>query len=101
MGHSGPRPFRLSDGVRAVLERISRSSTAPVRLVERTSIVLMSERGLSNRAQARKLGCDHQRVRRWRRRWEAAVDGLAELEARGETGKKLESAVVPRKSGDP
>ena len=54
----------------------------------------MSEEGLSNRAQARSLGCDHQRVRRWRRRWESVHNGIAETEARGGPHKELKSAVV-------
>ncbi|MBC8423003.1 helix-turn-helix domain-containing protein [bacterium] len=65
-----------------------------MRLVERTSIVLMSAAGISNREQARRLGCDRQRVRRWRRRWPSRGEKIAAMEAEGPTAKELEHAVV-------
>lgn len=80
--------------MRAILTRIARAKTSPVRLAERSSIVLMSAAGVSNREQARRLGCDHQRVRRWRRRWRARDEKITEVEANGVTYKELESAVI-------
>lgn len=78
---------------RSVLEGFARSKTAPQRLVERARIVLQSAEGRLNKDQAKQLGIDRQRVRRWRRRWARAYERLAtaELEA---TDKDLEKLVV-------
>lgn len=54
----------------------------------------MSEAGISDRAQARRLGCDRQRVRRWRRRWCSIGGKIAALEANGVGGKEFENAIV-------
>lgn len=92
--HSGTPEFTLSATVHGILARLAAARTSSVRLVERTSIVLMSAAGISNREQARRLGCDRQRVRRWRRRWPSRGEKIAAMEAEGPTAKELEHAVV-------
>jgi transposase len=84
----------VTDRQRAVLETLSRSKTAPQRLVERARIVLMSAEGQLNFEQAAKLGVDRQRVRRWRHRWADAQGSLAEAEKSDATDKDLEKLVV-------
>lgn len=59
----------VSKRQRAILEKLARSRKTPQRTLERASIVLMSCDDVGNREQARKLGVDRQRVRRWRQRW--------------------------------
>lgn len=74
----------VSDRQRAILERwVRNKADVPHRLVERSSIVLMSVEGISNAEQGRRLDVDRQRVRRWRRRWAAAEEALAAAEAKG------------------
>jgi transposase len=78
---------------RSVLEAFARSKTAPQRLVERSRIVLLSAEGRLNKDQAKQLGIDRQRVRRWRRRWARAQERLAAAEVEA-TDKDLEKLVV-------
>lgn len=86
--------FGLSGAVRAILVRVIRASTGQRRLVERSRIVLMTVEGVSDAEQARQLGVDSQRIRRWRRRWSSKAATLAEAEAGGATAKDLEAAVL-------
>lgn len=62
---------------------IGNKADTPYRLVERCRIVLMSADGMGNAEQAKLLGVDRQRPRRWRRRWAAAKDRLAVAEDKG------------------
>lgn len=71
---------QLSDRQQRILERLARRRTIPQRLSERVRIVLMSAEGMDCTAQAARLGVDGQRVRRWRKRWAAAQERLAEAE---------------------
>ena len=98
----------ISERQRELLERWSRHrAKSSARLVERCRIVLMSADGVSNRQQARVLGCDHQRVRRWRRRWTGVSDRLMAAEADGVTDKDLKEMLrqalfdAPRSGGPP
>lgn len=84
----------VSDRVRAILERIARAKKEQQQLVERARIVLMSAEGQLNIKQAQAIGVDSQRVRRWRRRWEAKQAGLAAAEAEGAKDSDLEALVV-------
>jgi transposase len=90
---------------RAVLETFARSKTAPQRLVERARVVLLSAGGQLNQDQAKQLGVDRQRVRRWRRRWARAQGTLAAAEAVA-TDKDLKRLIVDvltdeKRSGGP
>lgn len=53
----------------------------PQYLTERARVVLMSADGFTNVEQARVLGVDEQRVRRWRRRWAEGADKVFAAEA--------------------
>ena len=79
---------------RRVLEPLARARSAPQHLVERCRIVLMSAEGRENADQARALGVDRQRVRRWRRRWAGAQEALAAAEAEGAKGVDFEALVA-------
>ena len=59
----------LSVKQRLIVERLARSKTEAQRLVERAQIVLRSANGELCVDQARALGIDAQRVRRWRKRF--------------------------------
>lgn len=84
---------------RAVLETLARSKTAPQRLVERARVVLLSADGELNQDQAKQLGIDRQRVRRWRRRWARAHGTLAAAEAEA-TDEDLKRVLVDVLSDD-
>jgi transposase len=84
----------LSARLRAMLERLARARLTPACIAERCNIALMSADGVSNEEQGRGLGVDRQRVRRWRTRWGAASERLAEAERDGATDSNLEDLVV-------
>lgn len=90
----------LSAQQRAILERLSRSRTEAQRLVERAQIVLMSAAGQLNVEQAEKLGVNHRRIRRWRRRWADRPEGLEAAEAEGASPRDLEALIVEVLSDD-
>jgi transposase len=52
-------------------------------------MILMSAEGISNIEQARRLGVDRQRVRRWRTRWADHYESLEAAELEGATDKDL------------
>ncbi len=72
---------------RAELERIVRSSTAEVRMVERAQIVLHAAEGLSAAKIGRLLGCSTNTAQKWRARYEQ--DGIAGLGDLPRSGKPL------------
>lgn len=75
---------------RSILERLVRAYTTRQHIVQRARIVLMSADGLHNVDQARELGTDPQRVRRWRRRWADAWPMIEAAEGAGD----LEEVIV-------
>lgn len=80
----------VSDRQRAILERWRRNKAATsARWVERCGIVRMSADGVSHTEQGRRLGVDRQRIRRWRTRWAADEERLAEAERGGASDKDL------------
>lgn len=75
---------------RTILERWARNKAdTPYRLVERAQLILMSADGESNIEQARRLGVDRQRVRRWRMRWAKHKERLIAAEQEGVSDKDL------------
>jgi transposase len=69
---------------RAELERIVRSSTAEVRMVERAQIVLGAAEGRSAAEIGRLLGCSTNTAQKWRSRYEQyGVAGLGDLPRSG------------------
>ena len=72
---------------RVELERIVRSSTAEVRMVERAQIVLEAGEGRSAAEIGRLLGCSTNTAQKWRSRYEQ--DGIAALTDLPRSGKPL------------
>lgn len=72
---------------RAELERIVRSTTAEVRMVERAQIVLSAAEGRSAAEIGRLLGCSTNTAQKWRARYEQ--DGIAGLSDSPRSGKPL------------
>jgi DNA-directed RNA polymerase specialized sigma24 family protein len=72
------RKIELSSEERAVLEQQARGRSLPVRLRERSRIVLRSANGLQDREIAAELGITPKKVARWRNRFlEAGKEALA------------------------
>ena len=76
----------VSPGQQGVLERLVRSRTEPVRVVERARIVLLAAQAMSNAAIAGAVGCTEQTVRKWRSRWSMA-EGLSSLKDAPRSGR--------------
>lgn len=87
------RDLELSPTQRRLLEAISRSRTLPQRVVERAQMIVWCDDGLSDAAQARLLNINAQRPRRWRKRWLAQVEELAEAERAGATHRELSQRI--------
>jgi len=74
----------VSDRQRTILEKWRRNKAGtPYRLVERARLIL------SNIEQARRLGIDRQRARRWRTRWSENEERLALAEQEGVSDRDL------------
>jgi hypothetical protein len=95
----------LSVKQRLIVERLARSKTEPQRLVERAQIVLRSANGELCVDQARALGIDAQRVRRWRKRFARTHEVLASAEAaddKGDLERKIREVLMDEyRSGTP
>ncbi len=63
-----------------ILQTFSRSVTAPSRLRQRASIILMAFDGLLNEDIAERVGLTRRQVGRWRRRWANAWNRLVDIE---------------------
>lgn len=83
----------VPDEAKTILERLTRAKKTSQQLAERARIVLMSGAGLNNQQQARELGVDHQRVRRWRGRWASEQQRIVEAVGVGATEHDLEALI--------
>jgi len=63
-----------------ILRSLSRSTTAPVRLRQRASIIVLAFHGLLNEEIATQVNLTHRQVGRWRRRWAKAWHQLIDIE---------------------
>ena len=63
-----------------ILQTVSRAVTAPSRLRQRTTIILLAFEGLLNEDIAPRVGLTHRQVGRWRRRWAHAWNQLIDIE---------------------
>jgi transposase len=70
----------ITESQQEVLRTFSRATTAPSRLRQRASIILMAFDGLLNQDIAERVGLTHRQVGRWRRRWSKAWDRLIDIE---------------------
>jgi putative transposase len=75
---SGPRPqpLKLKRQVRVILEKLCRRRQTAHTTVERSQIILLAARGLSNSDIARQVQLHRGTVQRWRERWQAASERL-------------------------
>jgi len=74
----------LDDETREVLERRARSTTMPVREVQRARIVLLCAEGVPLRQIAEQVGLGQHRVGAWRRRFiDEGLDGLKDAQRSG------------------
>src|SRR3954470_16299512 len=83
-----------------ILQTVSRSVTAPSRLRQRASIVVLAFDGLRNQEIAQRVGLTHRQVGRWRRRWANAWDRLIEIEC-CESRAVLRRAIVAALTDEP
>lgn len=92
----------VTERQREILERwVRNKASTPYRQVERSQIVLMSAEGQDNREQARQLGVDRQRIRRWRKRWSNGEKRLMEAENKGANDKDLAAIISDILSDNP
>lgn len=91
----GPKPlaFTLSDRQQAILQGLVRRQTSPQRRVYRAKAILAAAAGNSNEHIARQLDLNRNTVRMWRRRWQLAIEELAEAEAAGAEDKVLRTRI--------
>lgn len=100
----GPKPVSkatVTERQRTKLQEIVRSKKAPQQLAERAHVVLLSSAAVSDEDQGQQLRVDRQRVRRWRRRWEAARERLAAAEAEGASDKDFEALIRKTLTDEP
>src|SRR3954453_11027423 len=70
----------ITERQQEILQTFSRSVTAPSRLRQRASIIMLAFDGLRNGDIAAKVGLTHRQVGRWRRRWANAWDQLIDID---------------------
>src|SRR3954454_2280856 len=70
----------ITERQQEILQTFSRSVTAPSRLRQRATIVILAFEGLRNEDIAPRVGLTQRQVGRWRRRWADAWDQLVALE---------------------
>jgi putative transposase len=79
---------------REVLERLVRAYTTRQHIAQRARIVLMSAEGKRNVDQAREIGTDPQRIRRWRRRWADAQPAIEAAEGNEGEAAYVEDLII-------
>jgi putative transposase len=87
------RAVALSPSQHSILSALSRSRVLAQRLVERATMIILSAASISDSEQARRLGVDEQRPRRWRARWLARAAALDEAERGGATESELRERI--------
>jgi transposase len=70
----------ITENQQEILQTFSRATTAPSRLRQRASIILMAFDGFLNEDIAERVGLTHRQVGRWRRRWAKAWYRLIDIE---------------------
>ncbi|MFV0277155.1 MAG: helix-turn-helix domain-containing protein [Parahaliea sp.] len=79
-----PTLVHLTAEEKALLEKNLRSGKTPVRLRERSEIVLLAAKGIPNYLIARQTGININKVGRWRNRYaEAGYSGIEKDKPRG------------------
>jgi hypothetical protein len=90
----------ISERQQKILRTFSRSVTAPTRLRQRASIIILPLSGLLNEDIAVKVGLTYRQVGRWRRRWANAWNRLIDIEC-CESRTVLRRAIVAVLSDEP
>ena len=80
MPHPYATPLQVSALQQDLLQRLVRRSTSQERLVRRGKIILAAAAGASNTKIVQELHLDHETVRLWRDRWQAAESRLQAVE---------------------
>jgi hypothetical protein len=70
----------ITETQQEILRTFSRSTTAPSRLRQRASIIVLAFDGLLNEDIAERVGLTQRQVGRWRRRWANAWNRLIDIE---------------------
>src|SRR3982751_2751670 len=70
----------ITERQQEILQTFSRSVTAPSRLRQRASIIMLAFDGLRNEEIAARVGLTHRQVGRWRRHWANAWNQLIDIE---------------------
>ena len=76
--------IKLTKIQRSFLARISRKTTLPQRLVQRSKIILALDEGNSLRNTAKKLAVDKKTVQKWADRWRNSLTKLLKAESADE-----------------
>ena len=84
--------IRLTEKQEDILQQIMRSTTAPKRLGQRVSVILLAFAGAFNGTIANSVGLARKQVGLWRRRWQQSFDALVAIECR-ETHAELRRAI--------
>lgn len=82
----------ITENQQQILQQVERSATAPKRLVQRASVILMGFAGMFNVTIAQELGLARKQVGLWRRRWQQSFDALVAIECQ-ETPATLRRAI--------
>jgi transposase-like protein len=85
MPSQSPYRIELADDERTILQKRSRTHTAPYWEVVRAKIVLLASEGLANKEIAARLDTSAQVVSKWRKRF--YEEGLSGLEDRPRSGR--------------
>ena len=72
--------IQVTEKQHRILQQVDRSATAPKRLVQRVSVILMGFTGMLNVTIAQKVGLARKQVGLWRRRWQLSFDALVAIE---------------------
>ena len=67
-------PITLLDSEKRLLEKYATSRAVPIRLAERSKIVLLSAQGLENKVIAQRLNVAPNKVGKWRNRFAEGRD---------------------------
>lgn len=70
----------LTEKQERVLQQMTRSTTTPLRLVQRASLILLAFAGWLNRDIATEIGLARKQVGLWRRRWQQSFNALVAVE---------------------
>ena len=95
-----PKPIRLKERQRTILEQIVRRAQSAQCMVARSKIILLADEGMSNQHIADELDMHVQTPRRWRNRWAEAAERLATAEAES-TDRELQLLVEDVLSDQP